>query len=58
MAGWMNRLLAALGLGGRKAEADVSQDPVQRGPRRYDTTTGEASQEHAPPPRGDTADAG
>lgn len=28
MAGWMSRLLAAIGAGGRKAEADVSYDPA------------------------------
>ncbi len=28
MAGWMNRLLAAIGAGGRKTEADVSYDPA------------------------------
>jgi hypothetical protein len=58
MAGWMDRLLAAFGLAGRKAEADVSQDPVQRGPRRYDTTTGEVVKGPARQPRDDTADAG
>ena len=28
MAGWMSRLLAAIGIGGNKAEADVSYDPA------------------------------
>jgi hypothetical protein len=42
MAEWMDRLKAALGVGGRKTEADVSFDPAQQGPRRDDTTTGEA----------------
>jgi hypothetical protein len=28
MAGWMSRFLAAIGAGGRKAEADVSYDPA------------------------------
>lgn len=28
MAGWMSRFLAAIGVGGRKAEADVSYDPA------------------------------
>jgi hypothetical protein len=40
MAKWVERLLAAIGVGGRKAEADVSYDPAQRGPRRDDTTDG------------------
>jgi hypothetical protein len=29
MSGRMDRILAALGLGGRKAEADVSYDPME-----------------------------
>jgi hypothetical protein len=41
MAGWIDRLLAAIGMGGRKAEADVSYDPAQAGPRRDDTTLGD-----------------
>jgi hypothetical protein len=28
MPQWMNRLLAAIGVGGDKAEADVSYDPA------------------------------
>jgi len=28
MAGWMHRVLAAIGRGGNKAEADVSYDPA------------------------------
>ena len=28
MAGWMSRLLAAIGIGSNKAEADVSYDPA------------------------------
>jgi hypothetical protein len=28
MAKWLNRILAALGAGGRKTEADVSYDPT------------------------------
>jgi hypothetical protein len=28
MAGWLNRFLAAIGVGGRKTEADVSYDPA------------------------------
>ena len=28
MAGWVSRFLAAIGVGGRKAEADVSYDPA------------------------------
>jgi hypothetical protein len=38
----VNLVLAALGIDGRKAEADVSFNPAQHGPRRDDTTTGEA----------------
>lgn len=41
MAGWIDRLLAAIGIGGRKAEADVAYDPAQAGPRRHDTTLGD-----------------
>jgi hypothetical protein len=41
MAGWIDRLLAAIGMGGRKAEADVSYDPAQAGPKRDDTTLGD-----------------
>jgi hypothetical protein len=29
MTGWIDRAMAALGLGGRKPEADVSYDPAQ-----------------------------
>jgi hypothetical protein len=54
----MNRLLAALGFGGRKAEADVSQDPVQHGPRDYDTTTGEAAEGYSRQPAPGAKDAG
>ncbi len=43
MAKWTDRLLAALGVGGRKTEADVSFDPAQQVPRRDDTATGEAA---------------
>jgi hypothetical protein len=28
MAGWMHKMLAAIGLGGNKAESDVSYDPA------------------------------
>ena len=28
MAGWMSRILAAIGIGGSKAEPDVSYDPA------------------------------
>jgi hypothetical protein len=28
MSGWLSRFLAAIGAGGRKAEADVSYDPA------------------------------
>ena len=28
MAGWMSRLLAAIGIGGSKTEPDVSYDPA------------------------------
>ncbi len=28
MAGWMSRFLAAIGIGGNKAESDVSYDPA------------------------------
>lgn len=28
MGGWMSRVLAAMGVGARKTEADVSYDPV------------------------------
>ena len=38
----MDRLLAAIGLGGRKAEADTSYEPAQRGPRKDTDVTGEA----------------
>jgi hypothetical protein len=31
MARWMDRILAAIGAGGRKPEADVSYDPVTHG---------------------------
>lgn len=31
MAGWINRLLAAIGAGGRKTEADMSYDPAVHG---------------------------
>jgi hypothetical protein len=34
MAGWLNRLLAAIGAGGRKSEADVSYDPAVQGSDR------------------------
>ena len=41
MTGWTDRLLAALGLGGRKAEADVSYEPAHdRTPGKADTATG------------------
>lgn len=41
MTGWKDRLLAAIGLGGRKAEADVSYDPARdRTPGAADTTLG------------------
>jgi hypothetical protein len=43
MAKWVERLLAAIGMAGRKAEADVSYDPAQRGPRRDETTEGQSS---------------
>ena len=31
MANWLCRLLAAIGAGGRKTEADVSYDPARKG---------------------------
>jgi hypothetical protein len=41
MTGWKDRLLAALGLGGRKPEADVSYEPARdRTPGAADTTLG------------------
>jgi hypothetical protein len=43
MSGWMDRILAALGLGGRKPEADVSYDPAQR-----DRTSGRAPSSGSP----------
>lgn len=42
MTGWIDRVIAAVGLGGRKAEADVSHDPAQRGPRQDPGPVGEA----------------
>jgi hemerythrin superfamily protein len=46
MAGWTSRLLAAVGLGGRKQEVDLSQDPAGRG-----TALAEASRDTANGPR-------
>jgi hypothetical protein len=40
MARWIDRMLAAVGIGGRKTEADVSYEPAQAGPGRDDSTTG------------------
>lgn len=41
MSGWMDRIMAAVGLGGRKAEADVSYEPAHDRTRAAeDTTTG------------------
>jgi hemerythrin superfamily protein len=37
MTRWTGRLLAAVGLGGRKPERDLSQDPVGRGPALAET---------------------
>jgi hypothetical protein len=59
MTGWIDRFLAAIGLGGRKAEADVSQDPAQRGPRQSPGTVGEAvSQQYVGRPGPDAEDTG
>ena len=59
MTGWIDRFLAAIGLGGRKAEADVSQDPAQRGPRQDPGTIGEAmSQQRVGRPGEDADDTG
>jgi hypothetical protein len=59
MTGWIDRFLAAIGLGGRKAEADVSQDPAQRGPRQEPDTVGEAmSQQYVGRPGQDAGDTG
>jgi hypothetical protein len=43
MSGWTDRILAALGLGGRKPEADVSYDPAE-----VDRSTCRAPQSAAP----------
>lgn len=41
MTGWMDRILAGLGVGGRKTEPDVSYEPAHdRTPGAEDTTTG------------------
>lgn len=59
MNGWMDRFLAAIGLGGRKAEADVSYDPAQRGPRREPGASGEAiSQQYVGRPGEDADETG
>lgn len=56
MARWTERLLAALGLGGRKPEADVSWEPAQRGPGREETTLGTTGRPQDPPKVKGTAD--
>ena len=59
MTGWVDRFLAAIGLGGRKAEADVSYDPAQRGPRKDPGVTGEAiGQQHVGRPGEDFGETG
>jgi hemerythrin superfamily protein len=50
MTRWTGRLLAALGLGGRKPKGDLSQDPVGRGPGVAETNRGTAGGPQAPDP--------
>jgi hypothetical protein len=40
MATWMDRVLAAVGMGNRKTEADVSFEPAQAGRGQDDSTVG------------------
>lgn len=40
MTRWLDRLLARLGLGGRKPEADASEEPAERGPGPAETIPG------------------
>ncbi len=50
MTRWTGRLLAAVGLGGRKPEGDLSQDPVGRGPDLAETNRGTANGPQEPHP--------
>ena len=45
MARWVSRLLAALGLGRQKAEADVSSDPATAETRGEESGTRRDAQE-------------
>ena len=56
MTGWIDRFLAAIGLGGRKAEADVSYDPAQHGSRQGIGVADEAMTEQYVGRSGEDAD--
>jgi hypothetical protein len=59
MATWVDRILAAIGLGGRKAESDVSYDPAQEGPRQDKGTADQAMrQQYIGQPGKDAGDTG
>jgi hypothetical protein len=55
MSRWTDRLLAAVGLGGRKPEADVSWEPAKGGPRKAETKLGTTSGPQEPPKVAGTA---
>jgi hypothetical protein len=51
MTRWIDRLLAAVGVGGRKPEADVSWEPAKRGPGQDDTSLGATGDPEGTPPQ-------